>query len=93
MDEVLASLLSREAQPTGSISNRFKDICKDVLDCLHHDHPELVVLRELVEGLPARMVEWVHCHQPVSLEMAMTLTEDHLAAYPEGPGKKQLPPA
>lgn len=35
------------------------------------------------EGLPTTMAGCIHCHQPGSLEAAITLVEDFLAAHPD----------
>ncbi|CAI5658374.1 unnamed protein product [Oreochromis niloticus] len=40
-----------------------------------------------MEGLPAETVRWVRCHRPTSLEVAITLAEDHLAAGAGEPGE------
>lgn len=36
---------------------------------------------QFMEGLLGVTAEWVHCHQLVSLDTAMTLAEDHIAAW------------
>ncbi|XP_076740083.1 uncharacterized protein LOC112435315 [Maylandia zebra] len=38
------------------------------------------------ETLPAETARWVRCHRPASLEVAVTLAEDHLAARAGEPG-------
>ncbi|XP_026003826.1 uncharacterized protein LOC113009615 [Astatotilapia calliptera] len=45
-----------------------------------------VVLEQFTEGLPAETARWVRCHRPASLEVAVTLAEDHLAAGAGEPG-------
>uniref|UniRef100_A0A669EMK6 CCHC-type domain-containing protein n=1 Tax=Oreochromis niloticus TaxID=8128 RepID=A0A669EMK6_ORENI len=52
-----------------------------------------VVLEQFVEGLPAETARWVRCHRPASLEVAMTLAEDHLAARAEEPGEGSQKPS
>uniref|UniRef100_A0A9J7YZ93 SCAN box domain-containing protein n=1 Tax=Cyprinus carpio carpio TaxID=630221 RepID=A0A9J7YZ93_CYPCA len=39
-----------------------------------------VVLEQFVSRLPRRMAQWVQCHRPVSLDLAIQLVEDQLAA-------------
>ncbi|XP_060795406.1 zinc finger protein with KRAB and SCAN domains 5-like [Neoarius graeffei] len=41
-----------------------------------------VVLEQFVVRLPAGTAEWVQCHRPASLDQAIELAEDHLAAVP-----------
>ncbi|XP_060769333.1 zinc finger protein 18-like [Neoarius graeffei] len=41
-----------------------------------------VVLEQFIARLPARTAEWVQCHRPASLDQAVGLAEDHLAAVP-----------
>lgn len=50
-----------------------------------------VVLEQFVEGVPAETARWVRCHRPGSLEVAVTLAEDHLAAKAEEPGGASRP--
>ena len=38
---------------------------------------EQVVLERFLGGLPTAMAAWVRCHWPYSLEVAVTLAEDH----------------
>ncbi|XP_039466979.1 nuclear GTPase SLIP-GC-like isoform X2 [Oreochromis aureus] len=48
---------------------------------------EAVVLEQFVEGLPREMADWVKCHKPPNLEVAVRLAEDHMAARTENPGR------
>ncbi|XP_060774272.1 uncharacterized protein LOC132884447 [Neoarius graeffei] len=41
-----------------------------------------VALEQFVARLPAGTAEWVQCHRPASLDQAVGLAEDHLAAVP-----------
>ncbi len=41
----------------------------------------VVVLEQFSMQLSRQTVEWVKCHRPASLEAAIQLVEDHLAAY------------
>ncbi|XP_060790702.1 uncharacterized protein LOC132894634 [Neoarius graeffei] len=41
-----------------------------------------VVLEQFIARLPAGTTEWVQCHRPASLDQAVGLAEDHLAAVP-----------
>ncbi|XP_060778632.1 uncharacterized protein LOC132887175 [Neoarius graeffei] len=41
-----------------------------------------VVLEQFIACLPAGTAEWVQCHHPASLDQAVGLAEDHLAAVP-----------
>uniref|UniRef100_A0A669EQU5 SCAN box domain-containing protein n=1 Tax=Oreochromis niloticus TaxID=8128 RepID=A0A669EQU5_ORENI len=50
-----------------------------------------VVLEQFVEGLPRETARWLHCHRPGSLEAAVTLVKDHLAAWPEGVVSRNQP--
>ncbi|XP_051519827.1 uncharacterized protein LOC127421099 [Myxocyprinus asiaticus] len=43
---------------------------------------DLVVLEQFISKLPKGTEEWVQCHRPSSLDEAVQLAEDHLAAYP-----------
>ncbi|XP_051815566.1 uncharacterized protein LOC110961245 isoform X1 [Acanthochromis polyacanthus] len=48
---------------------------------------EKVVVEQFTEGLPTEIGNWVRCHCPVDLTMAVTLAEDHLAAHPGDQGR------
>ncbi|XP_051558201.1 uncharacterized protein LOC127443558 [Myxocyprinus asiaticus] len=54
-----------------------------------------VVLEQLIHRLPKGTVEWVQCHRPASLEEAVRLAEDHMAAIPraEEPSYTLSPPS
>ncbi|XP_060786761.1 uncharacterized protein LOC132892488 [Neoarius graeffei] len=41
-----------------------------------------VVLEQFITCLPTGTAEWVQCHRPASLDRAIELAEDHLAAVP-----------
>ncbi|XP_060773413.1 zinc finger protein 397-like isoform X1 [Neoarius graeffei] len=41
-----------------------------------------VVLEQFVARLPAGTADWVQCHRPASLDQAIELAEDHMAAVP-----------
>ncbi|XP_060771889.1 zinc finger protein 445-like [Neoarius graeffei] len=41
-----------------------------------------VALEQFIARLPAGTAEWVQCHRPASLDQAVGLAEDHLAAVP-----------
>ncbi len=43
---------------------------------------DLVVLEQFVARLPSGTAEWVQCQRPASLDQAIQLAEDHLAACP-----------
>lgn len=45
-----------------------------------------VVLEQFMKWLPAEKTRWVRCHRPASLEIVVTLVEDHLVAKAEEPG-------
>ncbi|XP_051546826.1 myelin-associated glycoprotein-like [Myxocyprinus asiaticus] len=46
----------------------------------------LVVLEQFIGKLPIGTMEWDQCHQSASLDEAVQLAEDHLAAYPGAGG-------
>ena len=53
---------------------------------------EQVVLERFLGGLPTATAAWVRCHRPSSLEVAVTLAEDHLVQHPaHTQGKKPEP--
>lgn len=43
---------------------------------------DVILFKRFVEALPAGMAEWVRCHWPASLDMSVSLAENHLAAQP-----------
>ena len=43
---------------------------------------EQVVLEQFGAGLPAAVKEWVRCHHPASLEIAISLAEDFIEGHP-----------
>ena len=61
---------------------------------------EQVVLERFLGGLPTATAAWVRCHRPSSLEVAVTLAEDHLVQHPahtqgekpEPAPRRRLPP-
>lgn len=53
---------------------------------------EACMLEQFVEGLPVDTAWWVRCHRPTSVEVAVTLAEDHLAARVERPERVSQPP-
>uniref|UniRef100_A0A9J8CUW3 SCAN box domain-containing protein n=1 Tax=Cyprinus carpio carpio TaxID=630221 RepID=A0A9J8CUW3_CYPCA len=40
---------------------------------------DLVVLEQFIARLPKKTAEWVQCHCPTSLDLAVYLAEDHMA--------------
>ncbi|XP_060775570.1 zinc finger and SCAN domain-containing protein 29-like [Neoarius graeffei] len=51
-------------------------------NCDGEEIVDQVVLEQFVSCLPAGTAEWVQCHRPASLDQAVELVEDHLAAVP-----------
>ncbi|XP_060779358.1 SCAN domain-containing protein 3-like [Neoarius graeffei] len=43
---------------------------------------DLVILEQFIMRLPEGTAEWVQCHRPASLDQAIELAEDHMAAVP-----------
>ncbi|XP_051521444.1 uncharacterized protein LOC127422083 isoform X6 [Myxocyprinus asiaticus] len=67
-----------------AFSQWLRDECRKWLLAGNHDVVGIidqVVLEQLIHRLPRGTAEWVHCHHPASLEEAVRLAEDHLAAY------------
>lgn len=47
----------------------------DVEQIINH-----VVLEQFISYLPRKMAEWVQCHRPVLLDLAIQLAEDQMVA-------------
>ncbi|XP_051560271.1 zinc finger and SCAN domain-containing protein 21-like [Myxocyprinus asiaticus] len=79
---------SMKLEKTGcpfAYTQRLRDACQKWLlagDCDVVGVVDQVVLEQLVHRLPRGMAEWVQCHCRASLEEAVRLAEDHMAAYP-----------
>ncbi len=43
-----------------------------------------VVLEQFIARLPKKTAQWVQCHHPASLDLAIQLTEDQMVAVPRG---------
>ncbi|XP_051989667.1 zinc finger protein 445-like [Xyrauchen texanus] len=68
-----------------AFAQRLRDACRRWLLSRDRGVEELidqVVLEQFVQRLPRKTAEWVQCHRPASLEEAVRLAEDHMAAIP-----------
>ncbi|XP_051970081.1 neurotrophin receptor-interacting factor homolog [Xyrauchen texanus] len=68
-----------------AFAQRLRDACRRWLlagDRNVEEHVDRVVLEQFVQRLARRTAEWVQCHRPASLEEAIRLAEDHMAAIP-----------
>ncbi|XP_060757179.1 SCAN domain-containing protein 3-like [Neoarius graeffei] len=68
-----------------AFGQQLRDACWQWLRANNRDAEGIVdqvVLEQFVARLPAGTAEWVQCHRPASLDQAVELAEDHLAAVP-----------
>ncbi|XP_060786766.1 zinc finger and SCAN domain-containing protein 12-like [Neoarius graeffei] len=67
-----------------AFGQQLRDACRRWLRADNHDAEiiDLVALEQFVARLPEGTVEWVQCHCPASLDQAIELAEDHMAAVP-----------
>ncbi|XP_051543085.1 zinc finger and SCAN domain-containing protein 23-like [Myxocyprinus asiaticus] len=66
----------------------FRDACWQWVLAVEECNGEVVidhmVLEQFTTRLPRGTVEWVQCHRPVSLDVAVQLADDHMAMGREG---------
>ncbi|XP_051548127.1 uncharacterized protein LOC127437324 [Myxocyprinus asiaticus] len=72
----------RAARP--AFAQQLRDSCRRWLlaaECNVVAVVDLVVLKQLINRLPKGMAEWVQCLHPASLDEAIQMAEDNMAAY------------
>ncbi|XP_060780893.1 zinc finger and SCAN domain-containing protein 32-like [Neoarius graeffei] len=68
-----------------AFGQQLRDACGQWLRADNHDAEGIidqVALEQFIAHVPAGAAEWVQCHHPASLDQAIELAEDHLAAVP-----------
>ncbi|XP_051531866.1 uncharacterized protein LOC127427948 [Myxocyprinus asiaticus] len=96
--QLFRSLKLESSDRPFAFAQRLRDACRRWLLAGDRDVDGIinqVVLEQLTHRLPKGMAEWVQCHRPVSLEEAVRLAEDHMAAIPrvEEPSHILSPPS
>uniref|UniRef100_A0A9J8DD92 SCAN box domain-containing protein n=1 Tax=Cyprinus carpio carpio TaxID=630221 RepID=A0A9J8DD92_CYPCA len=77
------SLELAEAGRPFVLEQQLRDLCRKWLLAGGSDAEAIldkVVLEQFISRLPKRTAQWVQCHRPASLDLAIQLAEDQLAA-------------
>ncbi|XP_051509646.1 uncharacterized protein LOC127415117 [Myxocyprinus asiaticus] len=96
--QLFRSLKLESSDRPFAFAQRLRDACRRWLLAGDRDVQGIidqVVLEQFIVRLPKGMAEWVQCHRPASLEEAIRLAEDHMAAIPrtEDPSYLFSPPS
>ncbi len=65
------------------MAHQLRDACRRWLLAGESDVDQIidrVVLEQFIARLPKKTTQWVHCHRPTSLDLAIQLAEDQMAA-------------